>query len=171
MRQIRRQSFPWLLAVVLAMSAGAPRGQQSRLWRSYDWLLMCSAGVTQALGDRCVDGVMTVRNAHGIATTLAAASQWLDELGFRGPRLSEQMAPSAHIENASAEVEQDPRCAERYCAWLMNLPPGIRGQVLARGLQPGHRPESTGGLRVYRRPRVIPRGAGRLPGHERCTRR
>lgn len=114
-----------LAALVLAAVVFLPQAAQAQWDRPIDWLILCSAlvevnwGADSAL---CND----VHPQGGIKTTLDDASLVLESLGFASPAISANLDLARHMDDASADWQalqlanqRDPRCEDRYCAWLV----------------------------------------------------
>lgn len=115
-------AIAWLAALVLLLW---PQPAQPQWDKSIDWLLLCTELIESKLGSShavCDDQ----HEPGGIKTTLDEASRWLEGLGFASPAISANLDLGHHMERAEAELSNmqvanqiDPRCEDRYCAWLV----------------------------------------------------
>lgn len=103
----------------------APATAAAQWQKSTDWLLVCTAYLENIYG---ADSPVCdeVHQVGGIKLTLDEGSLWLERLNFASPALSANLDLAPHVEdqteawqNVQLASQRDPRCEERYCAWLV----------------------------------------------------
>lgn len=126
-RELPRRTGRWiiLLAGLGGVSLLTPAAASAQWQKSTDWLLLCTAYVESYFG---ADGPVCdqTHSIGGIKSTLDEASRWLEGLGFASPAVSANLDLAPHMEGqpevyqgAQLASQRDPRCEERYCAWLV----------------------------------------------------
>lgn len=121
--QHNKMAITWLVVLVLPL---CPKPAEPQWDKAIDWLVLCTEYLEAKVGPN--HGLCDEHHsASGIKATLDDASGWLQDLGFASPAISANLDLGDHLEGEEYEElrdrqvanERDPRCEERYCAWLV----------------------------------------------------
>lgn len=124
------RSVLWILLVAAVLW---PRPSEAQWDREIDWLIPCTALIVYELdsSDAICDDVH--RPEISIKAVLDDASLWLERLGFASPAVSTTLDLGPYGDGEEwrrlqrLTRHQDPRCKDRYCAWLVFGLPGRHG--------------------------------------------